>query len=64
MDGSPAAKELEQEGVSLEVVDLLSLLPYDRDTVLGSVRKYNKVMPVHEDTRTGGMAGRACRAYC
>jgi 2-oxoisovalerate dehydrogenase E1 component beta subunit len=52
-----AAKELEQEGVSLEVVDLRSLLPYDRDTVLASVRKCNKAMLVHEDTRTGGMAG-------
>jgi 2-oxoisovalerate dehydrogenase E1 component beta subunit len=52
-----AAKELEEEGVSLEVVDLRSLLPYDRETVLASVRKCNKVMLVHEDTRTGGMAG-------
>ncbi len=52
-----AAKELEEEGVSLEVVDLRSLLPYDEDAVLASVRKCNKVILLHEDTRTGGMAG-------
>src|SRR5437016_4380383 len=34
-----AAKELEQEGISLEVVDLRTLLPYDEDTVLASARK-------------------------
>jgi 2-oxoisovalerate dehydrogenase E1 component beta subunit len=52
-----AARELEQEGLSLEVVDLRSLLPYDEETVLASVRKCNKVILLHEDTRTGGMAG-------
>ncbi len=52
-----AAKELEKEGISLEVVDLRSLLPYDEDAVLASVRKCNKVILLHEDTRTGGMAG-------
>lgn len=52
-----AAKQLEQEGVSIEVVDLRTLLPYDRETVLTSARKCNKVILLHEDTRTGGMAG-------
>lgn len=52
-----AASLLEQEGVDLEVVDLRSLVPFDRDTVLESVRRVNKVMILHEDTRTGGMAG-------
>jgi len=52
-----AAKELEKEGISLEVVDLRSLLPYDEETVLASVRKCNKVILLHEDTRTAGMAG-------
>jgi 2-oxoisovalerate dehydrogenase E1 component beta subunit len=52
-----AAQELEKEGISLEVVDLRSLLPYDEETVLASVRKCNKVILLHEDTRTGGMAG-------
>jgi pyruvate/2-oxoglutarate/acetoin dehydrogenase E1 component len=52
-----AAQELEKERISLEVVDLRSLLPYDEETVLTSVRKCSKVILLHEDTRTGGMAG-------
>jgi 2-oxoisovalerate dehydrogenase E1 component beta subunit len=52
-----AARELEKEGLSMEVVDLRSLLPYDEETVLASVRKCNKVILLHEDTRIGGMAG-------
>src|SRR5579863_2494627 len=52
-----AAAELEKEGISLEVVDLRSLLPYDEDAVLSSVRKCNKVILLHEDTRIGGFAG-------
>ena len=51
-----AAQELEKEGLSLEIVDLRTLLPYDEQTVLASVRKCNKVILLHEDTRTGGMA--------
>jgi len=52
-----AASELEKEGLSLEVVDLRTLLPYDEESVLASVRKCSKVVLLHEDTRTGGMAG-------
>src|SRR5512143_2710628 len=52
-----AAEQLQKEGISLEVVDLRTLLPYDEQAVLASVRKCNKVMLLHEDTRTGGMAG-------
>ncbi len=52
-----AAQQLEKEGISLEIVDLRTLLPYDEDAVLASVRKCNKVILLHEDTRIGGMAG-------
>lgn len=52
-----AAGELQKEGISLEVIDLRSLLPYDEETVLESVRKCNKVILLHEDTRIGGFAG-------
>jgi len=52
-----AAQALEKEGLSLEVVDLRTLLPYDEETVLESVRRCNKVILLHEDTRIGGMAG-------
>ena len=52
-----AADELAREGASIEVVDLRTLLPLDRETVCESVKKTSKVLLVHEDTRTGGMAG-------
>jgi 2-oxoisovalerate dehydrogenase E1 component beta subunit len=52
-----AADTLAQEGVSVEVVDLRTLVPLDRELVCESVRKTSKVLLLHEDTRTGGMAG-------
>ncbi len=52
-----AAAELEKEGIDAEVIDLRTLLPLDRETILSSVRKTNKLLVVHEDTRTGGIAG-------
>lgn len=52
-----AAAALEKEDISLQVVDLRTLLPYDEEAVLASVRKCNKVILLHEDTRIGGMAG-------
>jgi 2-oxoisovalerate dehydrogenase E1 component beta subunit len=52
-----AADKLAEEGASVEVVDLRTLVPLDRETVCASVRKTGKVLLLHEDTRTGGMAG-------
>ncbi len=52
-----AAEELAAEGCSAEVVDLRTLMPLDRETVCASVRKTSKALLLHEDTRTGGMAG-------
>ena len=52
-----AADTLAAEGISVEVVDLRTLLPLDRETVCASVRKTSKVLLLHEDTRTAGMAG-------
>ncbi|MBZ5581034.1 MAG: alpha-ketoacid dehydrogenase subunit beta [Acidobacteriia bacterium] len=52
-----AAERLAEEGASVEVVDLRTLLPLDRETICASVRKTSKVLLLHEDTRTGGMAG-------
>src|SRR5882672_8297976 len=46
-----------EEGIETEVVDLRSLLPLDKDALLTSARKTGKVLVVHEDTRTGGIAG-------
>ncbi len=52
-----AAGRLAEEGVSVEVVDLRTLVPLDRETVCASVKKTSKALLLHEDTRTGGMAG-------
>lgn len=53
-----AAEQLQQEdGLSVEVLDLRTLLPMDDDAILATVRKTNRVLIVHEDTRTGGVAG-------
>ena len=52
-----AADRLATEGASVEVVDLRTLMPLDRETVCESVKKTSKVLLLHEDTRTGGMAG-------
>lgn len=53
-----AAQTIEKEdGASVEVLDLRTLLPMDDDAIMASVRKTNKVLIVHEDSRTGGVAG-------
>ncbi len=52
-----AAGVLAGDGVELEVVDLRTLVPLDKATVLESVKKTGKVILLHEDTRTGGFAG-------
>jgi 2-oxoisovalerate dehydrogenase E1 component beta subunit len=52
-----AAERLEQEGTSVEVIDLRTLLPLDTRSILDSVKKTGKVLIVHEDTLTGGIGG-------
>ena len=52
-----AADELGKEGISVEVIDLRSISPWDKDTVYQSVMKTNKVVVVHEDKVTGGFGG-------
>src|SRR5471030_577129 len=52
-----AADKLAEEGVQVEVVDLRTLVPLDRETVCQSAKKTSKVLLLHEYTRTGGMAG-------
>ena len=56
-----AAEQLEKEdGLSVEVIDLRSLSPLDDDALQATVRKTNRALVVHEDTRTGGIAGEIC----
>jgi 2-oxoisovalerate dehydrogenase E1 component beta subunit len=50
-----AATGLAENGIDCEVVDLRSLLPLDRETILASVRKTGKVLIVHEANLTGGI---------
>jgi pyruvate/2-oxoglutarate/acetoin dehydrogenase E1 component len=52
-----AADALAKEGIEAEVIDLRTLMPLDEETILQSVRKTNRCLIVHEDTKTGGIAG-------
>src|SRR5271166_5070789 len=53
-----AARIVEKEdGLSVEVVDLRTLLPLDREAIINTVRKTGKALIVHEDRLTGGLGG-------
>ena len=49
-----AAQQLDADGVSVEIIDLRTVMPWDKTAVLESARKTSKVLVLHEDTRTGG----------
>jgi 2-oxoisovalerate dehydrogenase E1 component beta subunit len=59
-----AADALAKEGIEAEVLDLRTLLPLDEETILSSVRKTSKCLVVHEDTKTGGIAGEIAALLC
>jgi 2-oxoisovalerate dehydrogenase E1 component beta subunit len=52
-----AAEILSKEGIELEVVDLRTVSPLDREAIAATVKKTNKVIILHEHARTGGLAG-------
>jgi 2-oxoisovalerate dehydrogenase E1 component len=54
-DSLNAAKKIEKEtGKTIEIIDLRTLIPWDKELVIDSVRKTNRVMVIHEDTKTSG----------
>ena len=52
-----AAEGAAQDGISVEVVDLRTLLPLDEEAILASAARTGKVLVLHEATRTGGPGG-------
>jgi len=46
-----------RDGLSVEVIDLRTLAPMDDEAIVATVKKTNRVLVAHEDTRTGGVAG-------
>ena len=53
--GMRVAEKLAADGIEASVLDLRSLAPLDKDAVLAVARHCNKVLIIHEDTRTGGI---------
>lgn len=51
------AEILEKEGVSIEIIDIRTLVPFDEEAVLASVRKTNRVLITHEAVLTAGFGG-------
>ena len=49
-----AAEELAKEGISAEVIDPMTLVPFDKETVVNSVKKTGRLVVVHEAHRTAG----------
>jgi 2-oxoisovalerate dehydrogenase E1 component beta subunit len=52
-----AAELLSKEGIEIEVLDLRTVSPLDREAIAETVRRTNKVLILHEHARTGGIAG-------
>jgi pyruvate/2-oxoglutarate/acetoin dehydrogenase E1 component len=50
-----AAERLAKDGVDVEVIDLRTLMPFDKDAIFRSVEKTNRVLIVHEDVKTLGI---------
>lgn len=53
-DSFMASKRLEEEGYSIELIDIRTIIPLDEETIFNSVKKTNKVIVIHEDTFTAG----------
>ncbi|MCL4511712.1 MAG: alpha-ketoacid dehydrogenase subunit beta [Bacteroidetes bacterium] len=51
-----AAKKLAEKGIEVEVIDLRTIVPLDKEAILQSVKKTNRILVLSEDTRTSGFA--------
>jgi 2-oxoisovalerate dehydrogenase E1 component beta subunit len=56
-ESQKAAEQLVAENIDVEIIDLRTLLPLDDAAIMGSVKRTGRALVVHEDTRTGGIAG-------
>ena len=52
-----AVTELEKDGISIELIDMRTISPWDRETILESVKKTSRVVLVQEGSKTGGVMG-------
>ena len=52
-----AAEQISEEGVSVEVIDLRTIIPFDKETIIDSVKKTGKILFVHEARKQGGISG-------
>jgi 2-oxoisovalerate dehydrogenase E1 component beta subunit len=59
-----AAEQLAKEGIEAEVIDLRTLQPLDREAIITSIKHTNRLLVLHEDTRTGGIAGEIAATVC
>ena len=58
-----AAEELKEEGISVEVLDPITLVPLDTDLIVESVKKTGKLVVCHDSFKTGGFGGRNRCSY-
>lgn len=56
-----AAEKLAEEGISIEVIDPRTLVPFDKETIIKSVRKTNHLVILHEACQRGGVGGEILR---
>lgn len=59
-----AQKVAQEDGAEIEVIDLRTLLPLDDEAIAASVKKTNRLLVVHEASRTGGIAGEITARVC
>lgn len=59
-----AAERVAAEGIEAAVLDLRTLQPLDREAILAAARQSGKILVVHEDTRSGGLAGEIAATIC